>query len=71
MSTSLLYHTCGIRSYDYRSTEYVCGTTFMYIEQPREKLRCPHCGRVEVSVRGSNRRVFRSVPIGTTAWEKL
>lgn len=45
MSTSLLYHTCGIRGYEYRSTEYVWGTTVVHIEQPRVKLRCPHCGR--------------------------
>lgn len=64
MSTSLLYHTCGIRGYEYRSTEYICGTTVMHIEQPREKLRCPHCGRAEVSARGSKSRIFRSVPIG-------
>ncbi len=65
MSTSLLYHTCGIRGYEYRSTEFVCGTTFVHIGQPREKLRCPQCGREEVSARGSNQRVFRSVPIGS------
>ena len=65
MSTSLLYHTCGIRGYEYRSTEYLCGTTMLHIEQSREKLRCPHCGRGEVSARGSKSRVFRSVPIGS------
>ena len=65
MSTSLLYHTCGIRGYEYRSTEYLCGTAFFRIEQPREKLRCPRCGRGEVTVRGSVPRVFRSIPIGS------
>jgi transposase len=65
MSTSLLYHMCGIRGYDYRSTEYVCGTTVVHVEQPREKLRCPHCGRREVSARGSKSRIFRSVPMGS------
>jgi transposase len=65
MSTSLLYHTCGIRGYEYRSTEYICGTTIVHIELPREKLRCPHCGRAEVSARGSKSRIFRSVPIGS------
>ena len=65
MSTSLLYHTCGIRGYEYRSTEYLCGTTFFRIERRREKLRCPRCGRREVTVRGSVPRVFRGVPIGS------
>jgi transposase len=65
MSTSLLYHTCGIRGYEYRSTEYICGTTIMRIEQPREKLRCPRCGTKDVTMRGSVWRMFRSVPIGS------
>jgi transposase len=65
MSTSLLYHTCGIRGYQYRSTEYICGTTMVLIEQPREKLRCPGCGNWKVSIRGRVSRVFRSVPIGS------
>lgn len=65
MSTSFLDHTCGIRGYEYRSTEHLCGTTFFRIEQPRQKLRCPRCGSAEVSVRGSVPRVFRSVPVGS------
>lgn len=65
MSTSLLYHTCGIRGYEYRSTEYLCGTTIVRIEQPRGKLRCPRCGRRDVTMRGSVLRMFRSVPIGS------
>lgn len=65
MSTSLLYHTCGIRGYEYRSTAYVCGTTLMHIGQARENLRCPQCGSVHVAARGSKERVFRSVPIGS------
>jgi len=65
MSTSLLYHTCGIRGYEYRSMEYVCGTTVVRIVQPRQNLRCPHCGSGDVSARGSKERVFRSLPIGS------
>ena len=65
MSTSLLYHTCGIRGYEYRSTEYVCGVMFLRIDQSREKLRCPRCNQGGVVLRGSVSRVFRSVPIGS------
>lgn len=64
MSTSLLYHTCGIRGYEYRATEYVSGVTLFRIEQPREQLRCSCCGGAGVTLRGTNPRVFRSVPIG-------
>jgi transposase len=65
MSTSLLYHTCGIRGYEYRRTEFVEGTTLFWVEQPRERLRCAGCGSAEVTVRGKVPRVFRSVPIGS------
>ncbi len=65
MSTSLLYHTCGIRGYEYRSTEYLCGTMIVRIEQSRGKLRCPRCGRRDVTMRGGVLRMFRSVPIGS------
>jgi transposase len=65
MSTSLLYHTCGIRNYEYRSTEYVDGAVLFHIDQPREKLRCPRCGSADVGSRGTVLRVFRSVPIGS------
>ena len=65
MSTGLLYHTCGIRGYEYRSTEYLCGVVFFRIEQPRDRLRCSRCGTADVSARGTVRRVFRSVPIGS------
>jgi transposase len=65
MSTSLLYHTCGIRGYEYRKTEYIEGVTLFWIEQPRERLQCPCCGSVEVTVRGKAPRLFRSVPIGS------
>ena len=49
MSTSLLYHMFGIRGYEYRSTEYLCGTTFVRIELPRvghasrESISGGHC----------------------------
>jgi len=64
MSTSFLYHTCGIRGYEYQSTAYVEGTLLFMIRQPREKLRCPRCGTAEVAARGVVPRVFRSLPIG-------
>ena len=65
MSTSLLYHTFGIRGYEYRKTEFIGGTTLFWIEQPRERLQCPCCGSAEVTLRGTAPRLFRSVPIGS------
>ena len=65
MSTSLLYHTCGIRGYEYRSTEFVCGTTFVHIGQAREKLRCPCVEERKFPPGGAISGFFRSVPIGS------
>ena len=72
MSTSLLYHTCGIRNYEYRSTAYVDGAVLIHIDQPRERLRCSRCGSADVGPRGTVQRVFRSVPIGSKpVWIRL
>jgi transposase len=64
MSTSLLYHRFGIVGYRYVSQHYTKGTTVFRIEQPRERLRCSHCGSAEVWAQGGVARVFRSLPIG-------
>lgn len=65
MSTSLLYHICGIRGYEHRRTEYIDGAVLFHIEQPRERLRCPRCGTAKVIARGAVPRLFRSVPMGS------
>lgn len=64
MSTSLLYHRFGIVGYRYVSQHFVKDTTVFRIEQPRERLRCSHCGSLDVWAQGGVRRVFRSLPIG-------
>ena len=64
MSTSLLYHGFGIRSYDYRSATYAEGQVHFRIEQPRETLRCAACGCGEVVLHGCQEREFRTLPIG-------
>ena len=65
MSTSLLYHTCGIRGYEYQRTDFVSGVTMFWIRQPRDQVRCPRCNGASVSLRGTAPRAFRSVPIGS------
>ncbi len=64
MSKSLLYHTFGIRDYDYQRTGYEEGCVFFTIRQPREKLSCSACGSQNVFSRGQLVREFRSLPIG-------
>ncbi len=64
MSTSLLYHTFGVRGYEYRSTAYGGGGMTMTIEQPRQALCCSQCGGKKVHAKGGVVREFRSLPIG-------
>nr|VFK64945.1 MAG: hypothetical protein BECKTUN1418D_GA0071000_13013 [Candidatus Kentron sp. TUN] len=46
MSTSLLYHTWGIRGYTYIHTRYERGKTIFRIEQDAATLRSSCCGSV-------------------------
>jgi transposase len=65
MSTSLLYQRFGIVGYRYVKQEFVAGMTTFRIEQPRERLRCSHCGSDEVWAQGGVERFFRGLPIGS------
>src|SRR3984893_12472893 len=64
MSTSLLYHAFGLVGYRYVRQEFREGQVIFHIEQPRERLRCAHCGSADVWAQGSMDRTFRMVPIG-------
>ena len=64
MSTSLLYHRFGLVGYHYVRQDFVMDTTIFRIEQPRERLRCSHCGSDEVWAQGGVERFFRGLPIG-------
>jgi transposase len=64
MSTSLLYHACGVRGYQVFRTDYVLGRVCFWLEQPREKYRCPACGSAAVNGQGYKERFLRSVPMG-------
>ncbi len=65
MSTSLLYHGFGLVGYRYVRQEFTEGGVTFHIEQPRERLRCPHCRSAEVWAQGGVERTFRTVPIGS------
>ena len=64
MSTSLLYHRFGLVGYHYVRQDFVEGMTFFRIEQPRERLRCSHCGSQDVWAQGGVERTFQTLPIG-------
>lgn len=65
MSTSLLYHGFGIRGYRHVSTAFEGGKVIFTVRQDRGALRCAACGSWRVIRRGSCRRQFRSLPIGS------
>ena len=67
MSTSLLYHSFGIRGYQYTRTDYHDGQVIFTIRQDPKACRCPACGSSEVRSRGRVERRFRSLPIGSRA----
>lgn len=64
MSTSLLYHRFGLVGYHYVRQDFVEDMTFFRIEQPRERLRCSHCGSQDVWAQGGVERTFQTLPIG-------
>lgn len=64
MSTSLLYHTMGIRGYRYVSTNYENRSVTVTIAQDRETCLCPQCQSPNVILKGGEWRRFRGVPIG-------
>lgn len=68
MSTSLLYNVFGIRGgYEYTRTDYHEGSAIFSIAQPRDRLRCPHCGSPNVHVKTHQQRSWRTLPIGGRA----
>lgn len=64
MSTSLLYHAFGLRTYDYLRTQYLNGATFFHVKKKDGARCCSNCKSRDVALAGSVERVWRSVPIG-------
>lgn len=67
MSTSLLYHTWGIRGYVYRHTRYEDGGTVFSVVQEESSLRCSCCSSRHVKKRGTTNRTFKTTPVGNRA----
>ena len=65
MSTDLLYHVFGVLGYEGEKAEYEDGKVVLTLSQDRDTFRCVECWSGKVVRRGSYRRRFRSVPIGS------
>ncbi len=65
MSSSLLYHACGLRGYRYQRTQYVGNDLIFDIKLSPSKWRCTECGSSNVTGRGVEERTWRTVPFGS------
>ena len=65
MSTSLIYHTQGLREYKYISTKYNGSEVHINIEQKKELLRCVDCGSKNISAVKIKTRKIKGLPVGT------
>ena len=64
MSTSLLYHTWGIRGYRYVRTRYEEGEITFTIEQKPNTIQCSHCKSRRIMRQGQATRRFKTTPVG-------
>jgi len=65
MSTSLIYHAFGAKTYDYRSTEYKEGAIWLHLEKKPGKRYCVRCESEDVTLEGKQQYTLRTLPIGT------
>lgn len=65
MSTSLLYHGFGVVGYDYVRVRYEGGKVIFTIRHKRDKLRCSVCNGRDVIMKGTAKRQFKTIPIGS------
>ena len=72
MSTSLLYHSFGLKAYTYVRTDYIKGAIIFTAVPKSHLVRCSSCGSDEVIKRGSFTRMLRTLPIGhKPVWLKI
>ena len=64
MSTSLLYHAFGLKTYDYLRTEYINGTIFFHVKKKQGAQYCTNCRSRDVVFAGRVERIWISLPIG-------
>lgn len=65
MSTSLLYHTQGLRDYNFKSCDFVGSEVLITVEQKKSKLCCVACGSRNFSAVVIKERRIKGVPVGT------
>jgi transposase len=72
MSTSLLYHSQGLRGYRQERIDFQAGAIQFVISQNPDTFCCSHCGSRAVLRAGEVVRRFRALPIGSKpVWIEL
>lgn len=64
MSTSLIYHTQGLRDYQYVTKKNGAGKIFITIELKHSCLRCPACGSYDFTSFFLKERKIKGIPLG-------
>ena len=67
MSTSLMYHAFGAKTYDYVKTEYRDGAIHFHVGKKPHHRRCVVCRSRDVTLGGVETYSLRTVPIGGRA----
>lgn len=65
MSTSLMYHVFGARTYRYLRTKYKGGAVFFHLEKKAHLQRCVECGSRDVTFDSIETTTVRAVPSGS------
>lgn len=64
MSTSLLYHSFGLKGVRYKATRYQAGKIIFEAEMTRKLEVCPQCQSRKVTKEGNRIRLLHLPPIG-------
>lgn len=65
MSTSLLYHTQGIKGFQFLRFDYSGDITSADIVRKKGKLSCPSCGSLDVTGTPVGMRNIHGLPLGS------
>lgn len=65
MSTSLLYHTQGIRGYQHQCYEFSGQTVFQYVSRKPGTFTCSSCKSFNVTATATGEREIKLLPVGS------
>jgi len=64
MSTSLVYHAFGARTYRYVRTDYEGNKVFLHLEKKDKHRCCPECRSRDITFDGNETSTVKTLPIG-------